>query len=370
MMNLDRYQAIYGEEYADHIEWLREISTAVDSYQDVLTGADFRNPALDKLLLSSFFMTTEERVRMFEQLSYGDPGSLLFSPGPSLSGVILNEAGSDAQKAQFYDYLKANDCRTFFAVTEPNKGSDAGRLEARLENDVLSGEKWLIGNGARGEMGVVLFKTGSSPLATRAALLTKEMINDGHLERRLLKQHCMRGARLSYLTFNNMPIPHENLLGEHLHPCERGLFSMIRTFNKMRPCVVGLSIGYAQAVIDLMLEHGEDVGIPLEACRHFNTTLANMREMNLTAARTADKEPNNTAYSSMAKIELDDFVKQIRPFLFTHYQKLQSDRFAHVRKFMRDSYGVDFMEGTHIIQKHNLVNILKRNDYQSPWRGL
>nr|WP_241910718.1 acyl-CoA dehydrogenase family protein [Enterovibrio norvegicus] len=370
MINLDRYAATYGEKYGEHIEWLREVASAVDNYQDIHGNTDFRNEQLDALLLSSFSMTTEERVRMFEQLSYGDPGALLFSPGPSLSGVILNEAGSEEQKAQFYDYLKEHNCRTFFAVTEPSKGSDAGRLESRYTEGTLSGEKWLIGNGTKGDMGVVLFKTGASPLATRAALLTKDMIESPQVERRLLKQHCLRGARLSYLKFDGLPIPQEQLLGEHLHPCERGLFSMIRTFNKMRPCVVGLSIGYAQAAVDVLLDHGKDAGIPLEACRHFNTILATIRDVNLVAAQTADKEPDNMAYSSLAKIELDDLVKQMRPFLFQHFSKLQSDHFTHVRKFMRDSYAFDFMEGTHVIQKHNLVNILKRNDYVSPWSGL
>lgn len=367
MLNPDRYAALYGDQYTAEVEWLREISVMVDSYQELTTGTDYRNEKLDALLLSSFAMTTAERVHMFEQLSYGDPGSLLFSPGPSLSGVILNEAGSEEQKAQFYDYIKARNCRTFFAVTEPEKGSDAANLESRWHDGKLSGSKWLIGNGTAGEIGVVLFKTGDSLLSTRAALLSNEQVQSPKLKRQLLKQHCLRGARLSYLEFDELPVAEESFLGQHLHPCERGLFSMIRTFNKMRPCVVGLSIGYAQSVVDLLAEHAPSL-MDAAAYSKFNTQLADIRALNNKAAKTADSEPDNVTYSSLAKIELDDFVKGFRPFLFGLLPNLESNVFGHAHKFFRDCYGFDFMEGTHIIQKHNLVNALKRKNYAAPWR--
>jgi len=38
-----------------------------------------------------------------------------------------------------------------------------------------------------------------------------------------------------------------------------------------------------------------------------------------------------------------------------------------VKKYFRDSYALDFMEGTHIIQKNNIVNGLKRTDYVANW---
>ena len=368
MLNADRYASLYGDTFVDEVKWLREVSPIIDSYSDLAEQRDYRNDRLDQLLLDSFTMTTYERVQMFEKLSYGDAGALLFSSGPSLSGVILNEAGSEEHKAQFYDYIKERRCRTFFAVTEPGKGSDAANLQSRLTDGRLSGKKWLVSNGFCGEIGVALFKTGDGPLATRAALLTNEIVNSSQIKRHLLRQYSLRGARLSYLEFDELPVPDEQLLGQHLNPCERGLFSMVRTFNKMRPCVVGLGIGYAQAVVDLLQDNlANNHSEWKQTCSGLNTILAGIRTLNQRAAKTADKEPDNTSYSSIAKIELDDLVKKIRPLLLEHIAQLDDPLFDHVKKFIRDSYAFDFMEGTHVIQKHNLINTLKRSNFVANW---
>ena len=367
MINIDRYAALYGDLYIDEAAWLRSVASAVDAYQDLDLGCDYRNERLDEALIDSFTMSTHERVVLFEQLSYGDAGALLFSPGPSLAGVILNEAGSEAQKSFFYDYVKARRCRTFFAVTEPAKGSDAANLQCRLKNGYLSGKKWLVGNGAAGEIGVVLFKTNDGPLGTRAALLPNPLLASDSIERHLLRQFCLTGARLSYLEFKHLPIADELILGQHMKVCERGLFSMIRTFNKMRPCVVGLGLGYAQAVVDLLADYASDLDISASALSALTAKLAYVRELNQRAAHIADWEPDNITYSSLSKIELDDLVKELRPFLMERMAVLEDEPFAHVRKFIKDSYAFDFMEGTHIIQKHNVHNVLKRSNFAMNW---
>ena len=82
----------------------------------------------------------------------------------------------------------------------------------------------------------------------------------------------------------------------------------------------------------------------------------------------SDSYPRRALVSVSDKSGLDDFVKGFRPFLFGLLPNLESNVFGHAHKFFRDCYGFDFMEGTHIIQKHNLVNALKRKNYAAPWR--
>ena len=69
----------------------------------------------------------------------------------------------------------------------------------------------------------------------------------------------------------------------------------------------------------------------------------------------------------MAKIELDELVKKIRSLIFDEIECLHDHCFNHVKKYIRDSYAFDFMEGTHVIQKNNLMSSLKQTNYVANW---
>jgi alkylation response protein AidB-like acyl-CoA dehydrogenase len=188
-----------------------------------------------------------------ERLAYGDPGVLMGSPGPSLSGATVKALGDDAQKHRYFSRVAAAPTYTFFGVTEPGKGSAATELETTLtpaddgDGWLLNGEKCYIGNGSRAELGVVFCRRATGPWGVEAVLV--DTAAEG-FHATPLPMMGLRGARFSRLRFDNVRIPPEQLLGAHRPPSRRGMHAATRTLYRARPGVAAFALGCAQAVCD------------------------------------------------------------------------------------------------------------------------
>ncbi|EKD92259.1 MAG: acyl-CoA dehydrogenase protein, partial [uncultured bacterium] len=199
----------YGELYASFAASFREIAFEIDSdpqaifkYSD-LSAVDF--------ILSDRDSTAVKRTEYLEAFGYGDAGVLLACPGPSLSGLMLRELGLPDQVDAFYSQLKEKRMRTFFALTETEKGSDANQIQTRLiktnNHFILNGAKSFFGNGAVSNMGVVLARMFDGPVGIRAVWLTPEIINDGSIKKQTLPQFSLCGAQIAVMQFNQTVIP-------------------------------------------------------------------------------------------------------------------------------------------------------------------
>ncbi|MFD0507369.1 acyl-CoA dehydrogenase family protein [Streptomyces chiangmaiensis] len=80
-------------------------------------------------------MGTLERIVFAEEVAVGDAGMLLASPGPMMSGVLIDALGDEQQKKWFYSRIIEKPTWTFFALTEPDRGSDAGAMNTTLTPD-------------------------------------------------------------------------------------------------------------------------------------------------------------------------------------------------------------------------------------------
>src|ERR1700736_2140146 len=133
-IDVERVERLYGQ------RWVETAGVDRSSALSVLTDADLRADVSDQLIRdkieADFSATTRQRAEMCEAMAYGDTGFLLTMPGPSLSGVLVRTLGDEDQQALFQRYVVEHRCRTFFAVTEPDRGSDAGNLKTRLIDGV------------------------------------------------------------------------------------------------------------------------------------------------------------------------------------------------------------------------------------------
>lgn len=194
-----------------------------------------------------------ERTITQQRLAYGDPGVILASPGPSLSGVAVLTLGDAAQREEYFARLAAEPTWTFFGLTEPAKGSAAGELEARLEpagdgeSWLLSGTKRYVGNAARAQLGVVFARRAPGPFGIEAVLV--DTATPG-VSARLLPTVGLRGARLSEIAFDRAPIGPDRLLGGHLRPSRRGLLGALQTLLRFRPGLGAMGLGVAEALLD------------------------------------------------------------------------------------------------------------------------
>lgn len=197
-------------------------------------------------------------VTVMERAGYGDPGIVPAAPGPSLSGAVIRALADDAQSRWYYSRLASEPTYTFFGLTEPAKGSAAVELTTTLtpapDSDgwLLNGEKRYIGNGARAQLGVVFCRRTPGPWGIEAVLVDTSAPG---FSAGLLPMIGLRGARISWLRFENVRIPADRLLGARLRPSRRGLQGALYGLYQFRPGIAALALGCAQATRDYLGMH-------------------------------------------------------------------------------------------------------------------
>jgi len=353
----------YGKKLARYAGFFRSIALEIDASPDRIYRY-CEHPAI-KRIVTDKNSTAYERTCYLEAYAYGDPGVMLACPGPSLSGLMIRELGREDQVKNFYHYLHEHNARTFFALTEPEKGSDAGKLQCSLIPDLktgqylLSGHKCLFGNGAKGHLGVILARTNPGPLGIRAVLITPELLDEkkGWIFRETLPMVGLRGAQIAYMRFENCPITSENLLGEHLSPMQRGMMSVIKTFNRLRTGVGALAIGQAQAVLDYVYENRHTLSdSAIEAYRNMYYQVDLMRKLLRNAAEKVDSSPFESFDISLAKIEATKTAEVVISRSIDLLKPADVLDNPWLAKCYRDSFAWEYMEGTRNMQLKNIFH--------------
>jgi alkylation response protein AidB-like acyl-CoA dehydrogenase len=351
-LDSERVARLYGSRWVETAEWYRS------SALSVLAGADLQADPLDDRVRAKieadFSATTRQRAEMCEVMAYGDAGFLLTMPGPSLSGVLINALGDEEQRSVFRRTVVERRCRTFFAVTEPERGSDAGNLGTRLTGGRLTGEKLLFGNGAVAPIGTVLARTGDGPLDTVAVLLLPEQVRSGAMRACGLDMFAMRGARLAHMRFDDLEVPEHQVLGRHLRAHERGVMGMVKTFHRFRPAVAAMAIGHAQALVDCARMHFATVpGLP-PRLDSFDHALAGLRALNLAAAERVDLDPLHGAAVSLIKSRATRWAERIARALSRELPLGALFEHPWLAKSLSDTYAFEYMEGTTPVHLENV----------------
>ncbi len=355
---------IYPENLLEHAHFYRGLAMKIDRDPSIINH--YKNHPAMTLFLDDMTSTCLERTKRFECLSYGDVGVLLAAPGPSLSGQMIRELGNTKQKEFFFDYVNTHRAKTFLAVTEPDRGSDAAHLETALiptpskQTFYLGGEKCFVGNGAVGDIGIVIARLSPGPLGMMAVLITPEQRGTPHcpdptLIRRNIPTIGLRGSSLSHLQFMHYEVYREQILGEHLRIVQRGLMGLMKTFNRMRTCVGALAVGLSQAVLDYVYEI--DLGKHEQALLIAMAAELNIaRKMLYHAAELIDEDVTNSAAASMAKVIATQTAERIVADVMDFFDANVFYEHPLLEKWHRDVYGFEFMEGTRQIHYKNVAN--------------
>lgn len=368
-INRDKVVERYGEERLGLIEFYRTVALNADETPHYVTQEFGDSPLVRQKLIADFERNKEDpesnfkRVLVSESLAYGDAGALLSTPSPSLSGALIDEIGSEEQKRYYKETVMARNCRTFFCVTEPKKGSDAASMESRLSDGKLNLEKILVGNVSVGEVGTVLFRTDAKFLDMRAAILTPEQINSVKVKRTALDMFGLKACNVGYIKIEDLEIDESQILGQHLSAMEQGIMSMIKVFNRFRPSVSSMAVGMAQALVD----HVEDrYALEISQVRALNLMSQEIdiaRRLNQDAARQVDKDAFDSTAASLAKIKCCLVARKTANVLgeILPVEAVLFDPW--ISKMFRDIYAFEWMEGTSNIHRNNVINAMKRNKF-------
>ncbi|WP_248294166.1 acyl-CoA dehydrogenase family protein [Actinoplanes sp. TBRC 11911] len=298
-----------------------------------------------------------ERVVVFEELCRGDAGVTLAAPGPSLSGVLIARLGDPAQREYFFSRVRQERLWTFFALTEPSGGSDAGGLSTDLStvdetgNHRLNGVKRFVGSARRARLGTVFARTRPGPLGVIAVLVDAA---DPGFQAVPLPMIGLRGLEICAIDLTDVAVAPQHVLGRHLPPSARGLWSAVQTFNQLRPGVAAIALGIARAAVEyIRAERPGAHGTDLDRIERLESEVASVRQLIWAAAVAVDRNPRDGYLASAAKARAVRLAEEATLGALALLGPGARLDHPYLDKLARDARGVEFMEGTRHIQRLN-----------------
>jgi acyl-CoA dehydrogenase len=231
-------------------------------------------------------------VVLGEEMARCRSGGVAFSVlvHTDMSSPWLTRYGTAEQKRTYLPGIVSGETVCALGITEPGTGSDMAALATRAVRDGgvyrLTGRKIFITNGVYGDLYFVAARTGPGTPARRhdgISMFLVERDLPGFTVSRKLDKLGMRASDTAELTFEDCPVPAENLLGIE----GRGFQQLAAGLQRERIMAAVLALGGAdQALEDTLRFLSERVafGEPLatrQALRHRVADLAT----NLEAAR-------------------------------------------------------------------------------------
>jgi acyl-CoA dehydrogenase len=192
---------------------------------------------------------------LHEECARSRSGSFAMAVGVhcDMASPHLYWTGSEALKARYLPGICRGETLTAIAVTEPGGGSDVAAIRTRAVRDgahyVINGAKMFITNGATADLFFVAARVEAGDAGKRhrgISMFLVERNTPGFTVSRTLDKMGMRASDTAELSFQDMRVPAENLLGRE----GVGFYEVMRVFQRER-LVAGL---HAVAMADRALQ--------------------------------------------------------------------------------------------------------------------
>jgi alkylation response protein AidB-like acyl-CoA dehydrogenase len=228
-------------------------------------------------------------VVLGEEMARCRSGGVAFSVlvHTDMSSPWLTRYGTEAQKRKYLPGIIRGETVCALGITEPGTGSDMAGITTRAvwreDRYLLTGSKIFITNGVYGDLYFVAARTADGTPERRHDGISMFLVERGlpgfHVSRKLDKMG-MRASDTAELSFQECPVPAENLLGVEGHGFQQLAAGLQR--ERLMAGVLALS-GASQALEDTMayLRERTAFGEPLatrQALRHRIADLATETE--------------------------------------------------------------------------------------------
>lgn len=279
----------------------------------------------------------------------------------SLCTNHILEFGNEEQKQKYLPKLASGQWIGAWGLTEPNTGSDAGRMQcvAKKEGEyyILNGSKNFITHGKSGNVAVVIARTGE-PLDSRG--MTAFVIEKGTPGFRAGKKENklgMRASETAELIFDNCRVHESQVLGE----VGEGFVQSLKILDGGRISIAALSLGIAKGALEASVQYSQErhqFGKPIAAFQAISFKLAEMATkieaaelLTRKAAKMKMAGEKTTKISAMAKFYASETAVEVSTDAIQIFGGYGYTKDYPVEKFFRDSKLCTIGEGTTEIQK-------------------
>ncbi|MDQ1746585.1 MAG: short-chain 2-methylacyl-CoA dehydrogenase, partial [Frankiaceae bacterium] len=187
--------------------------------------------------------------------------AITLEAGCSLGAMPVYRFGTEAQKQEWLPSLCAGEALGAFGLTEPGAGSDAGgtRTTARVEDGqwVINGSKAFITNSGTDitRLVTVTAVTGTTSAGKKEiSSILVPVPTPGFTAEPPYNKVGWNASDTHPLTFDDVRVPEENLLGER----GRGYAQFLRILDEGRIAIAALAVGLAQGCVDEALRYARE----------------------------------------------------------------------------------------------------------------
>jgi alkylation response protein AidB-like acyl-CoA dehydrogenase len=269
--------------------------------------------------------------------------------------------GNEEQKQRYLPKLASGEWIGAWGLTEPNTGSDAGRMQCVAEQDgdyyIINGTKNFITHGLSGDVAVVIARTGalldSHGMTAFVVGRGTPGFSGGKKENKL----GMRASETAEMIFDNCRIHKNQILGE----VGEGFIQSMKILDGGRISIAALSLGIAKGAYEASIKYAkerEQFGKPIAKFQGISFKLADMatkiEAAELLTRKAGDQKDAGekvTKISSMAKYFASETAVEVSTDAIQIHGGYGYVKDFPVEKFYRDAKLCTIGEGTSEIQK-------------------
>lgn len=273
-----------------------------------------------------------------------------------IGSMAILIGGSEELKRKYLPEMAAGRLIGSFALTEPNAGSDASRLQttAELKGDmyVINGVKHFITNGDIAGVHTVMAMTDKSkgPKGISAFAVEKGFpgVSVGTIEKKM----GLRGSHTVELVFEDCEVPRKNLLGRE----GEGFKIAMKVLDKGRLTMAACALGAIEKLIALSTEQAKTrvtFGEPIAKRQAIQWMLVDMaisayaiRHATYHAAWKLDRGERVTKEAAMVKVFATEAANKAADSAVQIFGGMGYMKGTAVERFYRDLRLMRIYEGT------------------------
>jgi alkylation response protein AidB-like acyl-CoA dehydrogenase len=285
----------------------------------------------------------------------------------SIGSNVIYIGGNEEQKQKFLVPLAKGEKIGAFCLTEAQAGSDSFNVKTRanLEGNewVINGEKLWITNGGIADIVSVFARTDKGISAFIVETKTPGF-SAGPPEKKM----GIKGSTTNAITFDNVRIPKENLIGTD----GRGFILAMKTLNAGRLGLGAACLGAAKELLEMSTDYAKQRKQFDQSISNFQaiqfmlaemaTLLYAMDSMVYRTAVDYDAKKDVNRQSAIIKIFCSESLDKISDYAVQIHGGMGYSRELPIERFYRDSRINRIFEGTSEIQKGIIAReVLKKN---------
>lgn len=299
-----------------------------------------------------------------EELGWGDGGTaLVVAAHNGLGCAPVAMFGTEEQKQRFLPPVTTGERGKLaaLALTEPNAGSDLRGIQTRaeLQGDewVINGSKMWITNAGDADYIVTLVRTAPGRASNTLSMIIVPTDTPGLHVGPPEKKMGLGTTHSHAITYENVRVPKENLLGE----LGRGLHQALQVLDGGRISIGALSVGIAQAAFEEAIAYAKQrtaFGKPIADFEAIQFMLADMateihaaRLMVYHAAWLKSQGRPFTHSAAMAKLFATEMAERVTRNAIQIHGGYGYSREYPVERLYRDARLMTIGEGTSEIQR-------------------